>query len=292
MCPKQSLESCQKLQKSSKKKTRLHSTFPRRNGYSPLQEEREFVVDSGASMHMVSWKDLNSAELETMRTSWSPTTVMTANGEVQTREEATVHVKELDLFVTMMLLEETPAILSLGKLCDHHGYTHHWTSVQKTHLTKNRKKNDCHISNYVPFVVPGLSASSSSTTPSPTSHHLHHNGYTENTVPERSGSMRGELRETRCMNQPKKKKENQKKNKEIYRMNCLIGYRNSERIWLMRVLQQSLGETQSRKVKTRPSHLMNFQWSCEQKWNRDRVNTVYIRTCRRIRIAMSAWRRK
>ena len=49
-------------------------------------------------MHMVSKKDLNSAELETMRTSRSPTTVMTANGEVQTREEATENVKQLDLF--------------------------------------------------------------------------------------------------------------------------------------------------------------------------------------------------
>ena len=39
-------------------------------------------------MHMVSERDLDSAELETMRTSRSPTTVMTANGEVQTREEA------------------------------------------------------------------------------------------------------------------------------------------------------------------------------------------------------------
>ena len=61
-------------------------------------EEREFVVDSGATMHMVSEEDLNFAELETMRTSRSPT-VMTANGEVQTREEATVYVKQLDLFV-------------------------------------------------------------------------------------------------------------------------------------------------------------------------------------------------
>ena len=75
-------------------------------------EEREFVVDSGASMHMVSKKDLYSAELEPMRISRSPTTVMTANCEVQTREEATVYVKELNLFVTVMLLEETPAVLS------------------------------------------------------------------------------------------------------------------------------------------------------------------------------------
>ena len=45
-------------------------------------EEREFVVDSGASMHMVSKKDINSPELKTMRISRNPTTVMTANGEV------------------------------------------------------------------------------------------------------------------------------------------------------------------------------------------------------------------
>ena len=64
-------------------------------------------------MLMVSKRDLNSAELETMRTSRSPTTVMTANGEVQPREEATVHVKQLDLFVTVVLLQETPAVLSL-----------------------------------------------------------------------------------------------------------------------------------------------------------------------------------
>ena len=69
-------------------------------------------------MHMVSKKYLNSAELETMRTLRSPTTVMTANGEAQTREEATVYVKQLYLFVKVQLLEETRAILSLGKLCE------------------------------------------------------------------------------------------------------------------------------------------------------------------------------
>ena len=65
-------------------------------------------------MHMVSKRDLDSAELETMRTSRCPTTVMTANGEVQTKEEATENLKELDFFVTVMVLEETLAVLSLG----------------------------------------------------------------------------------------------------------------------------------------------------------------------------------
>ena len=65
-------------------------------------------------MHMIFKKDLNSAELETVTTSRSPTTVKTANGEVQTHGEATVYVKELYIFLTMKVLENTPAVLSLG----------------------------------------------------------------------------------------------------------------------------------------------------------------------------------
>ena len=66
---------------------------------------------------------------------------MTANGEVQTREEATDYVKELNLFVTVILLEETPTFLSLGKLCEDHGCTYQWTSGQKPHLTKKRQEH-------------------------------------------------------------------------------------------------------------------------------------------------------
>ena len=54
------------------------------------------MVDSGASMHMVCKKDF-------------------------AKEEATVYVRELDLFVTVMFLENTPAVLSLGKLCEEFG---------------------------------------------------------------------------------------------------------------------------------------------------------------------------
>ena len=50
-------------------------------------------------MHMSSKKDLSDAEMDTLTKSCSPTTVITANGEVQTHEEATVCVKELDVFL-------------------------------------------------------------------------------------------------------------------------------------------------------------------------------------------------
>ena len=120
-------------------------------------QERQFHVDSGASMHMLSRQDLNSAELENVRVSTSPTTVVAANGEVQTKEEATVYVKELDLFVTVMLLDDTPAVLSLAKLCEDQGYSYDWTSGQKPQLSKDGRRIKCSTENYVPIVIPVLS---------------------------------------------------------------------------------------------------------------------------------------
>ena len=35
---------------------------------------------------------------------------------------------DLDLFVTVQLLEDTPAVLSLGKFCEEHGYTYGWAN--------------------------------------------------------------------------------------------------------------------------------------------------------------------
>ena len=88
-------------------------------------------------MHMISKKDLSDAEMDTLTKSCSPTIVKTANGEVQTHEEATVYVKELDIFLTMKVLENTPAVLSLGKLCDENGYSYEWINCQKPHLIKS-----------------------------------------------------------------------------------------------------------------------------------------------------------
>ena len=62
--------------------------------------------------------------------------VVTANGEVQTKEEAQVYVHDLGLFVTVQLVEDTLAVLSLGKLCEEHTYSYEWVSGQQPRLTK------------------------------------------------------------------------------------------------------------------------------------------------------------
>ena len=50
--------------------------------------------------------------------------MVTANGEVQTKEEAQLFVHDLVLFVTVQLLDDTPAVVSSGQLCEEHGYTY------------------------------------------------------------------------------------------------------------------------------------------------------------------------
>ena len=61
----------------------------------------------------------------------------------------------------MKVLENTPAVLSLGKLFDENGYSYEWINGQKPHLIKDGIRIVCNTENFVPIVVPGLSSSSS-----------------------------------------------------------------------------------------------------------------------------------
>ena len=81
------------------------------------REREEFIVDSGASKHMMSKTDLSPEELETIQVSPHPTTVITANGTIDTTEEVTIHVKDLAMFVTVQLLDDTPAVSSAITSC-------------------------------------------------------------------------------------------------------------------------------------------------------------------------------
>ena len=144
---------------------------------STLQpEEIECVVDSGASMHMISKKDLSDAEMDTLTKSCIPTIVIIANGEVQTHAEARDNTA--DVFSMTFIVKNMSKSLTytVGKLCDENGYSHEWINGQKPHLIKNGIRLQCNTENFVPIVVPGLSTNSSSGSDSSTSRTLSRQG--------------------------------------------------------------------------------------------------------------------
>ena len=52
-----------------------------------------------------------------------------------------MYVHDLDLFVTLQLLEDTPAILSVGKLCEEHSDSNELVSGQQTTVDHKGEDN-------------------------------------------------------------------------------------------------------------------------------------------------------
>ena len=57
---------------------------------------------------MMNKNELTSGETNTSRRSKEATGTTTANGKAESTEEATVYDNELDVFVTVMLVEDSP----------------------------------------------------------------------------------------------------------------------------------------------------------------------------------------
>ena len=88
----------------------------------------------------------------------------------------------------MKVLENTPTVLSFGKLCDENGYSYEWINGQKPHIIKNGIRIPCFSENFVPILVPGLSSSSSgssstSMTPSRQESHSSSSSSTSSSLP-------------------------------------------------------------------------------------------------------------
>ena len=129
---------------------------------------KEFVV-FGASMHMISKKDLNSAKLETVTTSRSPTTVITTVEKFRRMKRPQFMSKNWIYswrWKSSRIRQQFHRLESFAMNTD----THTSGSTVKNHISlKMVFSIQCNTENFVPIVVPGLSTSSSSSFPSSTS---------------------------------------------------------------------------------------------------------------------------
>ena len=119
---------------------------------------RVYIVDSGASYHIASLAELSRDEKLTVKDLDEPITLKTANGYNEATQYAIVYVKELGMSVKAILLEDSPPVLSLGRLCRKDGFEFRWPQGEPhpsnaPHLLKGGQKFNLFSENDVPHVT-------------------------------------------------------------------------------------------------------------------------------------------
>ena len=75
-------------------------------------DDQKYIVDSGASLQMMSGDALTILYKDTKRKSGDLTIIVIANGMAGSTGEVIVYINDLDVFVTMMLMEGSPTFYS------------------------------------------------------------------------------------------------------------------------------------------------------------------------------------
>ncbi len=113
---------------------------------------RRYIVDSGASFHLVDPRTLSKKEHSTIEDIEVPIPIETANGEVTVSQRCRVRVIELNIEVWAFLHEDTVCVLSLGLLVDRDGFTYLWKPGKAPELTKGTFRVSCAPHFNVPFI--------------------------------------------------------------------------------------------------------------------------------------------
>ena len=102
--------------------------------------QRSFVIDSGASHHLIGFNKLTPKEKGSIRSIAEPQRLQSANGIVTVDKEVHIFVPALNISVWAQLMDDCPAILSLGQLCSKQGWTYEWRTGQRPTLSKGTKR--------------------------------------------------------------------------------------------------------------------------------------------------------
>ena len=108
------------------------------------------IVDSGASIRMLEYPLCLPKEKMTIRRSEHIMDILNANVFVDSVLKAKVHIEELG-FNLWLLVEESPSVLSLGRLCNELGYFYGLRDILRN--LKGSKVIECDIESFVPVVA-------------------------------------------------------------------------------------------------------------------------------------------
>ena len=116
---------------------------------------RTYIVDSGASFHIVSRTEMTERELKTITKIDQPILIQTANGLLELTEKCQIYVRDLKAQLWAYILDDTVSLLSLGLLVEELGYSYIWNPRRSPMLRKGNITVRCHPMNHVPHIYPG-----------------------------------------------------------------------------------------------------------------------------------------
>ena len=124
--------------------------------WNPRFVQREYVVDSGASAHIVSFNALSKEGLKNIRNLPETMTTETADGETVAEEETDIYIHSLSTLVSIVILHnDTPAPLSVGNLAkDNHIYVS-WSDSGPTLTLADDTMVSCEMGCNVPMILAG-----------------------------------------------------------------------------------------------------------------------------------------
>ena len=120
-------------------------------------ETREFILDSGASFHFISKKDLSPSEAKTIRVSSTPITLNIANGKVYSDQVVDVCLQSIGCVIQAYILPKVMPLLSMCRITEEHPFRVVMNAQGKyvEHTLENYKVH-CRSSMEAPMMAPAI----------------------------------------------------------------------------------------------------------------------------------------
>ena len=113
-----------------------------------------WLADTGCAADLIGLHDMTRDDLEVIEQTPEPVCFSSANGPVWATStlplQGTALLEEMNPYV----MEQTPAVLSIGRRCMKEGFSFHWPANTSPYfITPNGKKIVCEVHAYVPYLT-------------------------------------------------------------------------------------------------------------------------------------------
>merc|ERR1712155_243491 len=112
------------------------------------------MLDSGAAVHCLSERQILDYDKRKVPLG-QPQKLLTANGPITVDHYVTSWCPALKTYVDVLVLENSPELLSLGKLCRDKGFNFHWDGYKRKPRMWDGQGREIRVSvrNNVPYIL-------------------------------------------------------------------------------------------------------------------------------------------